>query len=91
MLKAGIYLLGLFIETSEEVRKNGDAVNYVTITTGGRKGAISIRYVPTPDKVDFFGECELGREVFLKVSVTGFKDAVYYSLEEIVPLRQEVA
>lgn len=88
-MKAGVYLLGLFIEISEEQRRDGNVVNYVTITTGGRKGAISVRYVPTPDKQAFFADCELGQEVFLKVAPSGFKDSVYWSLEEIVPLNRE--
>lgn len=90
-MKAGVYLLGLFIETSEETRKGGDVVNYVTITTGGRKGAISIKYLATPENKAFFGDCELGQEVFLKVSPSGFKDSVYWTLEEIVSLGREVA
>lgn len=89
-MKAGHYIIGIFIETSTEKRNDGKEADYVTITTGGRKGAISVKYDSSVAAFrSYFGDCELGSMVMLQVSPSGFKDSVYYSLVDVVPVGGE--
>lgn len=81
--KTGIYLIGLFIETSSETNREGKKSSYVTLTTGGRRGAMSVKYDANDAKFsDFFGDCELGQLIMLKVRLSALNNAIYYSLEE---------
>lgn len=89
-VKAGHYIIGIFIETSTEKRNDGKEADYVTITTGGRKGAISVKYDSSVAAFrDYFGDCELGSTVMLQVNPSGFKDSVYYTLLNVVPVNGE--
>lgn len=85
MNETGIYVYGAFIQTSIEKNGKGEKAAYALVATGGRRGAISIKYDPADDVFsDFFGDCAMGDFVLARVSLTAFKDAVYYSLQSIV-------
>lgn len=86
-MKAGHYIIGIFIETSVEKRSDGKEADYVTITTGGRKGAISVKYDSSVAAFrNYFADCELGSTVMLRVAPSGFKDSVYYALVDVIPV-----
>lgn len=80
----GVYVLGVFIEASSETR-NGKKVDYISLTTGGRKGAISIKYDGNDsDFREVVDGLEMKDLVLCRVRPTAFKDSIYYSLLGIV-------
>lgn len=46
-MQTGQYVLGAFIEDSTEYDNAGKRSDYILVATGGRKGAISIKYDAT--------------------------------------------
>lgn len=83
-MTAGVYLIGLFVELSEERKNDGTVSNYVTLTTGGRKGVVSVKFPPEKRFFDYFSDKEYPAQIMLKVRPSGFHDSVYYMLEDVV-------
>lgn len=89
-MQSGLYIIGTFIETSSERNMKGETSHYAVITTGGRRGAVGIKYDDTnPDFTNFLSSLSMGDEIGARVTASAFKDAIYYTLQELVLLNQE--
>lgn len=76
----GVYVLGVFIEASSETR-DGKKADYILLATGGRKGAVSIKYDGNDsDFREVVDGLEMKDTVLCRVRLSAFKDSVYYSL-----------
>lgn len=90
-LENGIWAKGHFIELAREERVNKDAgtkenVDYVIVTTGGRRGTFAVRFDASEISRDAFkllSDAEIGDDVLLKVRLSAFNNAVYYALEDV--------
>lgn len=92
-MEKGIYLVGCFIELSRENRVNretGERTNadYVTITTGGRRGVLAVKFDANDISREAFtvlNDLSLGDDVVCRVTMSCMNNVVYYRLVDIAP------
>lgn len=78
----GIYVFGAFIEQSTEYDNNGKRSDYILLATGGRKGAVSIKFDSSDgDFREILDGAALGDTLLCRVKVSAFRDNVYYTLQ----------
>lgn len=91
-MQAGIYIIGTFIECASELNTKGETSHYAVITTGGRRGAVGIKYdANNSDFAGFLNALSLGDEIGARVTASAFKDNIYYTLQELTLLNQEAS
>lgn len=90
-MERGIYLVGCFIELSRENRVNRETgehadVDYVTITTGGRRGVLAIKFNANDISREAFAvlnDLSLGDDVVCRVTMSCMNNVIYYRLTDI--------
>lgn len=90
-LQNGIYVCGRFIELTREERVNRETgaketVDYVIITTGGRRGTFAIKFDPSAISRDAFrllDNMTWGDYFYGKIRLSTFQNTVYYTLEDV--------
>lgn len=91
-MKTGLYVIGTFIETATEKNQKGEFSHYAIVTMGGRRGAVGIKYnADDPDFTNFLNALSMGDEIGARVTVSAFKDNVYYTLQELMLLNEEAS
>lgn len=90
----GIYAVGQFIELSREKRVDREKgvetnVDYATVTTGGRRGVLSVRFDASSlprDAYSALSNAALGDDMVLKLRLSAMNGTVYYSMDDAAPL-----
>lgn len=90
-LDNGIWAKGRFVELTREERVNKDTgvkenVDYVIISTGGRRGMFAVRFDGSQISREAFmllSDADIGDDLLLKVRLSAFNNSIYYALEDV--------